>query len=159
MPNAYVVASSAFFFVPALLSLFRQCIFVSVVLINAALFSTLYHVSNEKNYEDLDVFWASLAVFVALLLLAVLALDYAPWNWRIVMPLLFGVTAFVLYFTDGQCQGDPCVPTQKYDLYHSLWHLFIGIAGIFLVWTPVDLSRAVRTTYADLGHHLIKNSK
>lgn len=145
--NAWVVASSAFFFVPGLVAFLRQSILVAIVFLMSALFSTLYHTSNEQDYGDMDVMWASMAIFIALLMLAINAMHYAPWNWRVILPLAFGVAGIVLYVVGGQktTSGE----AVNYDLYHSLWHLFVGLAGLVLAWTPVDFTE-VQYSYPDL---------
>jgi len=157
MGHPWVIASSAFFFVPTLLAFFRQSLLVTIIYFNAALFSTLYHVHDEKQYADLDVMWASLAVLISLVMLAVVALHYAPWNWRVFLPFAFGIAGFIVYFVGGQA-SDTCVAEgdDDYDLFHSLWHLFVGLAGLFIVWTPVDLSEA-SVSYGELYMKIIKN--
>ena len=147
--NPWVVASSAFFFAPAVVSLFRQHLIVTIIYTNAALFSTLYHVHNEQEYADLDVVWASLAVAVSMLLLAVLALHYAPWNWRVFLPFALGLAGMIVYFVAGQAFDAEEARTEHYEIYHSLWHLFVGLAGLILVWTPVDL-REANLSYGEL---------
>lgn len=150
MANAWVVASSSLFFVPAFLAFFRQNIVVAIIFFNAALFSTLYHLNDETEYEDLDVLWASLAVLISLVLLAVLARHYPPWHLRILVPFFLGVAGFIVYFVGGQMSSDPAVTEDDhYDLYHSLWHLFIGLAGAAVAWTPVNLAEA-NFTYGEL---------
>ena len=153
--NAWVIASSAFFFVPGLVAFLRQSILVAIVFLMSALFSTLYHTSNEQDYGDMDVMWANMAIFVALIMLAINAMHYAPWNWRVVLPLAFGVTGIVLYIVGGQNthSGGEAV---NYDLYHSLWHLFVGLAGLALAWTPVDFTEA-QYSYPDLYRKIYHN--
>lgn len=153
--NGWVIASSAFFFVPGVIAFLRQSILVSIIFLMTALFSTLYHTSNEQDYGDMDVMWASMAILVALLMLAINAMHYAPWNWRVVLPLAFGVTGIVLYVVGGQYTNSGGEPSN-YDLYHSLWHLFIGLAGIVLAWTPVDLTE-VQYSYPDLYKKIYHN--
>lgn len=153
--NPWVVASSAFFFVPGLIAFLRQSIIVAIVFLMSALFSTLYHTSNEKDYSDMDVMWANMAILVALLMLAINAMHYAPWNWRVIWPLAFGVTGMVLYIVGGQ-NTTSGGESDHYDLYHSLWHLFVGLAGIILAWTPVDFSE-MQYSYPDLYRKIYHN--
>ncbi len=154
--HAWVIASSSLFFIPAIMSFFRQSLLVTIVFLCSALFSTLYHSSNEKSYADMDVLWANLAIFTALVLLALIAVRYPIWNWRVLLPVVFGLIGLVLYFVEGQ--ADPNHPVDvHYDLYHSLWHLFICLAGVVLVWTPVDLSEA-NASYAEIYIKILKNN-
>lgn len=153
--NPWVVASSAFFFVPGLIAFLRQSIIVAIIFLMTALFSTLYHTSCEQDYGDMDVMWASMAILVALLMVAINAMHYAPWNWRVLLPVAFGVTGVVLYVVGGQNTNSGGEPSN-YDLYHSLWHLFIGLAGIVLAWTPVDLTE-VQYSYPDLYRKIYYN--
>lgn len=155
--HPWVIASSALFFIPAVLAFFTQSLIVTIIFVNSATFSTLYHVKNEKQYADLDVVWASLAVAVALVMLAILSLHHAPWNWRVLLPVVFGVAGFVLYFSGGQA-SDTCDIENDgdYDVFHSLWHLFVAMAGTTLVLTPVDLSES-QLSYLDLAKKISKN--
>ena len=156
MGHPWVVASSAFFFLPAFISFFRQSAIITIIFFNAALFSTLYHIHNEDQYAELDVLWASLAVLAALTLMTVIAQHYAPWNWRILLPFILGFTGFILYFVGGQNSStEEAEKSDDYDLYHSLWHVFVGLAGLVIVWTPVDLSEA-KVSYGELYLKIIK---
>jgi uncharacterized membrane protein YfcA len=157
MANGFVIASSAFLFIPTFISFFRQSLIVTIILLNSAIFSTLYHLSDEKDYETFDLIWASLAILIGLLLLAALARKYPPWNWRIFMPFALSTAAFVIYFVEGSASTTEDTDSSHYDLWHSLWHLLIGLAGLFLVWTPVNLADA-NISYADLYVNLYKNS-
>jgi len=147
--NPWVIASSAFFFIPAILALFRQSLVVAIIYFNAAIFSTLYHVSDQKQYAELDVIWASLAILISLVMLAVISLYYAPWNWRVFLPFMFGISGLIVYFVGGQCSDTCQTNDHHYVLYHSLWHLFIGLAGLAVVWTPVKLQEA-QFSYGEL---------
>lgn len=156
--QTWVVASSALFFVPALIAFLRQSVLVAIVFINAAIFSTLYHIYDEDKYESLDVFWANMAMTVALVMLAVISIHYAPWNWRVLVPSVTGIVGLAMYFvggqtvlSDGTVQEDP-----HYDLYHSLWHLLLSIAGTVVAWTPVDFAEAQQSygqVYLNLYHN------
>lgn len=149
MGDGFVIASSALFFVPALISAFRQQLIVTITFTGAALFSTLYHSYNEQEFTELDVIWASLAILVALLMLAVLVRHYRPWHWRVSLPLALGLTALILYFVEGRNSTSNSVDPSHYNLYHSLWHLFVALSALVLVWTPVDL-RETFCSYASL---------
>ena len=90
-------------------------------------------------------------------MLAIDAIHYAPWNWRVLLPLAFGITGVVLYIVGGQntnSKGE----AVNYDLYHSLWHLFVGLAGLVLAWTPVDLTE-VQYSYPDLYRKIYHHVK
>lgn len=158
MGDPWVITSSALFFIPAAVSVFSQSLIVTIIYTNAAIFSTLYHSSSENNYSEMDVIWASLAVFISLVILAIVAMYLPATHWRVWVPLVLGVTAFVIYFVQGQRCTNECTDTDNdnYVLYHSLWHLFVALAGIFLVITPVNLADAVNLTYRDLGLKLFQ---
>lgn len=155
MTNGFVVASSAFLFVPTLVSFFRQSLIVTIVFFNAALFSTLYHTADEQEYEQLDLIWASLAVFTALVLLAAIARNFPPWNWRVILPVFLGLTAFIIYFSAGHSNDLSDTNSDQYTLWHSLWHLLVGLAGLFLVWTPVNLNDA-NVSYGELYQDIVR---
>ncbi len=143
--HTWVVVSSSLFFIPGTIALFRQNIIVALVLLTSALFSMLYHVNNELAYSELDVIWASLAVLVSFILLAVLLTQYPPWNWRVLLPLAFGFAGLIVYFLEGQSTAT--ITDEHYEIYHSVWHLCIALAGISLVYTPVSLTDANFTFY------------
>ena len=132
---------------------------VFIVLLLSATFSTLYHVNYEQEYSDLDVIWASLAIVVALIMLAVFAMKYAPWNWRVMLPLVFGLTGLIIYFVGGHASGNcaAVIEDANYDLYHSLWHLFVGLAALVLVWTPANLMDAAGHSYGEIYQKIVEN--
>lgn len=138
--HTWVIASSGLFFLPGAVALFRQSLIVSIILLASALFSTLYHASTETSYAELDVFFASLALMVAVVMLLIVASRYGVLSWRFFCPFSLGLAGLIIYFVEGQF--DPVQPKafQHYDLFHSLWHLLLSIAAFILVLTPVDLS-------------------
>lgn len=160
MGSPWVIASSAFLFIPALIALLRQSIVVAIVLFNAAMFSTLYHVNDQQAYAEMDVVWASLTVLISLTMLALLAARYPPWNWRIILPFLLGVAGIIVYFVGGQYHDSAEMEADNennhYDLWHSLWHFLVGTAVLLIVWTPVDLSEA-SMSYAELSRKIQRN--
>jgi len=116
---------------------------VTLIYFFSALFSTLYHASDEKNYADEDVTWATFAILISLILLAILTVHYPIWNWRILIPIIFGVAGIVIYVSHGQLSQTPCDQADtEYVIYHDIWHLLMAIAASALVWSPVDLSEA-----------------
>ena len=155
--HVWVIVSSALLFLPAILSFFRQSLVVTIVFFCSALFSTMYHANDENNYEDLDLIWASLTILVALVMLCLIATKYVFWNWRVLLPLVFGVAGLLVYFLEGMQSTDPLQKDDShYDLYHSLWHLFIAIAGTFLVWTPVNVAEA-NMSFSEIYIKILKN--
>lgn len=149
--HPWVVASSSLFFVPAFIALGRQNVVVAIVLMASSLFSLLYHINDERAYEELDVIWASLAVLIALLLLCVLLTRYVPWHPRVALPLAFGLAGLLVYFLEGQSTGTGGTDSNHYELYHSLWHFFVALSATALVWTPVQMSELNFTFYDMLG--------
>lgn len=155
--NPWIVASSALFFIPAILAFLRQSVVVAIVFINAALFSTLYHLSGEEKYANMDVFWANAAVLIALVMLAVISIRYAPWNWRVLIPSITGATGMALFFVGGHDEDVSEIDRDPdYTLYHSLWHLFMSIAATVIAWTPVDF-RDAHQSYGEVYLNLYKN--
>ena len=154
--QGWVIASSALFFVPAAISVFRQSLLITLIFAATALFSTLYHASNETKYEEIDVFFACLSIILSLVMLALIAIHYAPWSWRVLLPVIFGAVGMIVYFLEGQASPDHSDLGDHYELYHSLWHLFIAIAGTILVWTPVNLGET-SLSYSELYLKMKKN--
>lgn len=142
----WVVASAALFFVPATISVFTQNLLVSIIYFGSALFSTLYHAYDETQFVEEDLLFAILAIVISLVVLAVIARHFSWYSWRILVPLLSGVTGVGIYF----CQGQLSLPEPiSYEIYHSIWHLLMALSATFLVFTRVDLSEA-RFSYAEL---------
>lgn len=141
--NSYTVASAAFLFVPTLMSVYTQSMPITLTFAFSTVFSTLYHTSNEESYGTLDVIWANIAMFLALIMLGLIAVRYGVFHWRVMLPFIFGAAAISLYFFHGYAD-DGVDPNnlEHYELYHSLWHLFLGLAAIAIVITPVDISDA-----------------
>jgi NADH:ubiquinone oxidoreductase subunit 5 (subunit L)/multisubunit Na+/H+ antiporter MnhA subunit len=154
-----LIVSSALFFIPTALSFFRQSIVVTLIYFFSALFSTLYHANNEQSFSDEDVTWATFAILISLILLAVLTVHYPIWNWRIIVPILFGVAGIVIYVTEGQLSEAPCDHADDtYTTWHNIWHLLMAIAATVLVWTPVDLSEA-NMTYIEMYKKSARNNQ
>lgn len=148
--HGWVIASSALFFIPTIISFFRQSIVVTLIYFFSALFSTLYHASNEGNYSQEDVMWAVLAIFISLIMLAILTLHYPIWNWRILIPICFGVAGIVIYLSEGQLNETACHHAdEQYSIFHSIWHLLMALSATALVWSPIDLSEA-NMSYAQM---------
>lgn len=142
--------SSGLFFVPTIIAFFRQSFLITIIFFNAALFSTLYHASNEENYEELDVMWANLAVLCSLIILVIVSKRYSPWNWRVLVPTIFGLGAFGLYFGYGRAPETTNTELDnEYNLFHSLWHVLISISGMFVAWQTCDLSE-INSTFASM---------
>jgi len=148
--HAWVIASSALFFIPTIVSFFRQSIVVTLIYFFSALFSTLYHASDEGSYADEDVMWAVLAIFISLIMLAILTLHF---------PIIFGIAGIVIYLTEGQLSETPCDKAdENYAIFHSIWHVLMMFSGLCLVWTPIDLSEA-NMSYAQMYVEIRRSSR
>lgn len=156
MANPWVIASSTTFFVPALVASCYQSILVAIVFFNAALFSTMYHAYGENRYESLDIIWASLALLLALMLIAVLVKRFGVWSWQVLLPMLMGSTAIVLYLTEGNITGN--MRPSEYETFHSLWHVLSSIAVTLLAMHPVRLSE-LDVTYPEVFRRDAKRLK
>jgi predicted membrane channel-forming protein YqfA (hemolysin III family) len=157
--RALLIASSALFFIPTAVSFFKQSIIVSLLYFFSALFSTLYHASNEQKWVQEDVIYATFAILISLALLAILTVHYPVWNWRILVPLAFGIAGLVVYVTEGQLDDITCdIATNNYSgQQHVVWHFLMAIAATVLVWTPVDLSEA-NDSYLEMYKKAVKNN-
>jgi len=49
------------------------------------------------------------------------------------------------------------IEDANYDLYHSLWHLFVGLAALVLVWTPANLMDAAGHSYGEIYQKIVEN--
>jgi hypothetical protein len=91
-------------------------------------------------------------------MLAVLSGSYSPWNWRIIIPSIFGLIGMSMFFFGGQAEdAAEAERDPNYPLYHSLWHLFMSIAALVIVWTPVDFSQS-QQSYVQVYKNFYKNS-
>ena len=141
--NKYTVASAAFLFVPTLISVYTQAMPVTLTFAFSTVFSTMYHASDEDDYETLDVIWANIAMFLALIMIGLIAIRYGIFHWRVLVPFILGAAAIFIYFFNGYADDDENPnDLPDYDLYHSLWHVFLGLAAISIVITPVDIRDA-----------------
>jgi hypothetical protein len=125
-------------FVPALISLYTQPVAISVILFMAAIFSTLYHLSNECRHATSDEIWASLTVMVILVLGLRLTAELGFFHWRVLAIFSTGITAFVAYLTHGS-REDTSVTTFKYELWHSIWHTLAAFAATLVVMKKSDI--------------------
>jgi len=159
MSSPWIIGTSCTLFLPALITFFKQSIIVFIIVFNAALYSTLYHITDEDDrYETYDVVFALLGVTIGLVVLALLSRKYKFYNWRVLIPVVFSIIASVIYFYHGTCHRSQDKIDEKsctesnanYELYHSLWHLLMAGAGTALFWTPVDLKDSLDLTYRDV---------
>jgi hypothetical protein len=145
----WVLASSGLFFLPAAISVFTQSVVVTLIYAGSALFSLLYHCTQEEQYGDVDLQMAIMAILISLVLLSVVANKYSWTSWRVLLPVVFGVIGMAIYFLEGQ-SCSIVHDKENYRLYHSLWHLLMAISGTLLVITPVDLGDARRVLSSSL---------
>ncbi len=129
----YMKVSSAMLFIPAIVSLYTQTLMISIVLLLASTFSTMYHLSDEESHGTSDEIWASLTLMVLLVLSLRLSAELGFIHWRVISIWAIGITAIVAYLTYG-CRSDTSVTSEKYELWHSLWHTFAAIAALLVVY-------------------------
>ncbi len=137
--RVYLKVSSALMFIPAIISLKTQPIIFSVVLFMAAIFSTLYHLSDEANHATSDEIWASLTLMLILVMSLRLAAELGFFHWRVVSIFAFGITAIVAYMTHG-CRNDTTVTSHEYEMWHSIWHTFAAAAATLVIIKRSDIS-------------------
>ena len=125
MPDAFVMTSSAFLFVPAGIAGWRQQTPVFVALFGGALFSTLYHAYDEQRFEMLDVVWASFSVVAALLVWLAGWKRYGPTHWRSWVPIALGLAAMIIFFVKGSYEHTEDVENRPddYEVFHSMWQI------------------------------------
>lgn len=130
--RVYLKVSSGLMFIPALISLHTQPIIISIILLMASIFSTLYHLSDECNHATSDEIWASLTLMILLVMTLRLAAELGFFNWRVISIFALGITAIVAYMTHGS-RHDTSQTSHKYELWHSLWHTFAAVAATLIV--------------------------
>jgi hypothetical protein len=140
MGNPFVIASSAAFFIPSAISLKTQNLLVSIILIGTSVSSTLYHINDEEDFSDLDQIFAVLTLVISVVLLSIILIRHGYKSWRFYIPAVFAFVAIAIYSSKGMLkEGQESDDASHYDLWHSLWHLFIFLSGLSLVITPVEL--------------------
>jgi hypothetical protein len=130
--DGFVVGSAASLFLPAVISLYTQPFFVSLVLLLAALFSTLYHESDETTYATADEITALIAFLLVFVMLTLLAVKYGIFSRRVVIPFVFGAVAVGFYLFGNDQEGDG-LTTRAEDINHSIWHIGTTLAATFIV--------------------------
>jgi hypothetical protein len=161
--RTYLKVSSALMFIPAAISLYTQPVIISVVLLLAAIFSTLYHLSNECNHATSDEIWASLTLMILLVLSLRLSAELGFLHWRVIGVFAFGITAIVAYMTHGS-RHDTSVTSRRYELWHSIWHTLAAASATLIIMRKSDIHfksddsfvKWIRDSYQksreDLGH-------
>lgn len=153
--NWALVWSSLGMVIPLLLSLWYSPFGHSIVIAFSSLWSFLYHLSGQKDYEQLDVACAVILTVVNMYLIAAATSSVHPFDIRIVMATLFGAGSLALLFSSGFAStADVNLPPQDtikdYEIYHSVWHILGIVATLFVIslsghynanWTttPIEL--------------------
>jgi hypothetical protein len=128
--------TNTFFFIPPFILTLKGYHIFSIILFLAALFSTLYHESNQTRFVELDMVFASLSIFIILYLYLFICLKiYHPLSHQILLPLIFGILSLVVYFIKGDHHYDDL---EYYSFYHSCWHMLAFISSLLVVlYTPM----------------------
>lgn len=136
-----VFLSAISMFVPTIIAIFRQPVVFTVILINAALWSSLYHYSAETKYQSLDEIWANMVIIVAGTLMVLTLPMYPFYHWRIVLPTITGLAAlYVFFFTKAYVPlGQVPQNLDEYDKWHSLWHILATVTILILVTSKFNL--------------------
>ena len=113
--------SSAFFAVPLFIAIYFHVWLTVALLVAVIVASTLYHLSKEERYKQIDIVFAWSLILSNFLIcyLGSFTLPYAAITFLLVIP------AFYAY--DKQ--------KYNYDLNHGLWHLFSSLITIFSILT------------------------
>jgi len=152
--NWALVWSAAGMAIPFILSLFYSPFGHSIVIGFSTLWSLLYHMSGQRQYEQLDVITAVILTVVNMYLIAS-ATASVPWyDFRAVMATLFGAGSLALLFsagfaTESDTKGGSTLPQDTihdYKLYHSIWHLMGIVATLFVISLHGHFDAAWTTT-------------
>ena len=141
-------SSSATAALPACVAFYKQPAPVAIVLINATVFSVLYHESEEEKYDVMDQIWANLSLLLIILGFVVM-LRTRGVDRRVVFTLATAVLAGVMYALQGYREPGPS--TEKYELYHSLWHIFSALAATSVVADDLDWGLVMRPAMSSLS--------
>lgn len=136
-----VTLSGASLFLAAGVSFFYQPAFVTIILFMSAYFSTLYHESDEQMYITEDLIFAFMGFVLVFTMIIILAVKHGIFNYRVLIPLVFGIIA-ISFFLGGGSDFDETdnITPENYETYHSLWHIFTSLAAISVVVQDVDWS-------------------
>lgn len=161
--NWALVWSSLTMMIPFVLSLFYSPFVHSIAIGFSMMWSFLYHLSGQKEFEQLDVACATLLTTVNMYLIANATASVHPFDPRIVMATLFGAGSLALLFTSGFASvSDQDKPPQDtiphYETYHSVWHLTGVIATLFVISLSGHFNASWTTTTIDLLKQSAKNT-
>lgn len=106
----FKIWSNIFFLIPLLLSIYYQIWVHSMLIFAVMVFSTFYHIKNEKKWDVVDK-TAAISLISFNLYLCYLSNFRQPYFF---LALFFVMVAFYFYFKQKK---------SNYDLNHSLWHL------------------------------------
>lgn len=121
MKLKFKVWSNVFFGIPLLLTIYYGLFIHSILISAVIIFSTFFHINNEKKWGILDQTFAT-GLITYNLYLCYLSDFRQP---HFFLALLFVVVAFYFYFKQKKA---------NYDLNHSLWHLSSVVITILCIF-------------------------
>ncbi len=124
MHTEFKVWSNIFFLIPFLLSTYYHLFIQSIFILAVTLFSTLFHIHNEKKWNYFDKISATLLISFNFYLLY---LSYFKEPYFL-LAIFFVIFAFYFYFTQKK---------SNYNVHHSLWHLSSAIITILCIFAYV----------------------
>lgn len=159
--NWALVWSSLLMVIPFILSLWYSPFGHSIVIGFSAMWSFLYHLSGQKQYELLDVSCAVLLTVVNMYLIAAATSSVHIFDPRAVLATLFGAGSLTLLFSSGFASTEessklPQETIPHYDIYHSIWHILGVIATLFVISLSGNFNAPWTTTPIQLLKQSVK---
>lgn len=160
--NWALVWSSLGMVIPLLLSLWYSPFGHSIAIAFSAMWSFLYHLSGQREYEQLDVACAVILTVTNMYLIAAATSSVHPFDIRIVCATLFGAGSLALLFSSGFAStADVNLPPQDtikdYEIYHSVWHILGIVATLFVISLSGHFNASWTTTPIQLLQQASKN--
>ncbi len=121
----FKVWSNLFFLIPFLFSMYYHLFIQSTLIFGVIIFSTLFHINNEKKWGVLDK-TSAIALISFNFYLFYLSRFKEPY---FLLAVFFVISAFYFYFKQTK---------SNYDLSHSLWHISSVIITILCIFAQVS---------------------
>jgi len=130
----FVFLTALTLYIPAYISIWTQPFPITLIILAAATWSSLYHYHRELEFQEMDVIWANLtSLFIGLMLILV-SMQYGFFSQQVIWPLIIAIVAMIIYINKASVRPGESVSTvPNYDYWHGLWHLLTSLTAFLLV--------------------------
>jgi hypothetical protein len=143
--QTFVFVTALTLFIPAIFSAWTQPFPVTIIIFLASTWSSLYHYSQEKQFQELDVIWANITSLFTGLMLILVAMQYGFFSKEVIYPLLIAILAFGIYIEKASVQpGQSTDTVPNYDLWHGIWHCLTSLTALLLVYHKTNYNYVLK---------------